>query len=86
MFERDPALESARFASVWPFLGHVDVEDRLDPLESDVCLRNRIGHLGQVLHRLEEFRKIREKDRQRSNGHRSCKDEARSPPEDQGRA
>ena len=87
VLELDRANESIRLAGIRPFLNaHVDIEDGLDPFEPDVCLRDGIRHLRQILDGLEESGEIREKHGQGTDGHRAGEGESRSSPEDDRRA
>ena len=51
-----------------------------DPLECHRHLRDRVGHLGEVAHRLKEFGQVSEENGQCARRHRAGKDEQRTPP------
>ena len=65
---------------------HVDVKNCGDPLHRDMCLRDRVGHLREVLYRLEEPPKISEEYGQRANGQRAVERESRPSKQDERRA
>src|SRR6185436_10829558 len=50
----------------------VGVENGLDSVEPYCCLCRSIGHLGQVLNRLEQLAEIGQKYHKRSGGHLPC--------------
>ena len=79
--KRDLAASRSRLARIWTFRNYrVRFEDRLNALDTNRSLRDGIGHLGEILHRLEEFVEVRKKDGQRAHRHGSGQNEGRAMP------
>ncbi len=57
---------------------HVGIEDRLDALDRDRGLGDRVAHLGEILHRLEELAQVGEEDGQLPHRHRVGEDQRRA--------
>ena len=55
-------------------------------LEADRSLRDRVGHLRQVAHRLVHLAEVEKEDEQRAGGHLACKHQARAVPQHQAGA
>src|SRR6185369_3950879 len=60
------------------------VEDRPNSFEADRRLRDSVGDLRQILHRLEKLVEIGQEHRQRTYGHYPGEDERRTPPQYKG--
>jgi hypothetical protein len=65
---------------------HVGIENRLDALDRDRGLSDRVAHLGELLHRLEELAQVGEEDGQLPHRHRVGEDERRATIEHESRA